>query len=71
MSGTSKAMERAADVAALIRSRNPLLWIISREEARVEAALFEAEALAGRTVDRAALSQSHSHDGGRTWHDGH
>lgn len=44
MSGTTKAQERAADVAALLRARNPLLWIVSREEARVEAAIFEAAA---------------------------
>lgn len=47
MSGTSKAMERAADVAALLRARNPLLWIVSREEARVEACIFEAAASSG------------------------
>ena len=34
-------------------------------------AIARAEALAGRTVDRAALTQSHSHDGGVTWHKGH
>ncbi len=37
----------AADVAALLRARNPLLWIVSREEARVESLLFEAAASAG------------------------
>ena len=47
----------AQDVAALLRSRNPLLWIISREEARVEGYIFEAAASAGyitRTWDTAA-----------------
>lgn len=43
----SKSQEAAADVAALLRARNPLLWIITREEARVEASLFEAAASAG------------------------
>ncbi|HXJ72948.1 MAG TPA: hypothetical protein VNM37_08845, partial [Candidatus Dormibacteraeota bacterium] len=37
----------AADVAALLRARNPLLWVVTREEARVEALLFEAAASAG------------------------
>ena len=39
MSITNKA---ASDVAALLRARNTLLWIVSREEARVERALIEA-----------------------------
>lgn len=37
----------AADVSALLRSRNPLLWIVTREEARVEGYLVEAAAAAG------------------------
>lgn len=32
----------AADVAALLRARNPLIWITTREEARVERLLLEA-----------------------------
>jgi hypothetical protein len=47
----------AADVAALLRSRNALLWVVTREEARVEALLFEAAAAANyvpRTWDAAA-----------------
>lgn len=36
----------AADVAALLRARNCLLWIVTREEARAEAHLFEAAASA-------------------------
>lgn len=34
----------AADVASLLRARNPLIWITTREEARVERLLFEAAA---------------------------
>lgn len=35
-------------------------------------AIQRAEMLAGRTVDRAALTAGHhSHDGGVTWHKGH
>ena len=37
----------AADVSALLRARNPLLWIVTREEARVERLLIEAAAAAG------------------------
>lgn len=43
----SKATEIAADIAALLRARAPLLWIVSREEARVEAHVFEAAASSG------------------------
>lgn len=37
----------AADVAALLRARNALIWIVTREEARVELSLIEAGAAAG------------------------
>jgi hypothetical protein len=43
---TTKSQEAASDIAALLRARNPLLWIVTREEARVEASLFEAAASA-------------------------
>lgn len=36
----------AADVVALLKARNPLLWIVTREEARVEKYLIEAAAAA-------------------------
>lgn len=45
----SKGQLQAADVAALLRARNPLLWIVTREEARVEGFLAEAAASAGYT----------------------
>jgi hypothetical protein len=37
----------AADVSALLRARNSLIWIVTREEARVERLLIEAAASAG------------------------
>ena len=37
----------AADVSALLRARNPLIWIVTREEARVERLVVEAAAAAG------------------------
>ena len=37
----------AADVSALLRARNPLLWIVTREEGRVEQHLFRAVGKAG------------------------
>lgn len=43
LSAGSKA---AADVAALLRARNPLIWIVTREEARVERLLLEAASAA-------------------------
>lgn len=36
-----------ADITALVRARTPLLWIVTREEARVEGCLFEAVGAAG------------------------
>lgn len=53
----TKSQKVAADVAALLRARNPLLWIVTREEARAESYLIEAAASAGylaRTWDVAA-----------------
>lgn len=53
----TKSQEVAADVAALLRARNPLIWVVTREEARVEGYLAEAAAAAGyatRTWDIAA-----------------
>jgi AAA+ superfamily predicted ATPase len=42
----SKGQIAAADVTSLLRSRNPLIWITTREEARVEGFLVEAAAKA-------------------------
>lgn len=38
----SKGTEIASDVAALLRARNPLFWVITKEEGRVERLLIEA-----------------------------
>ena len=46
----SIANRMAADIVALLRACNPLIWIVSREEARVEASVFEAAAAAGYTA---------------------
>jgi ATPase family associated with various cellular activities (AAA) len=43
----TKSQGIADDVVALLRARNPLLWIISREEARVERYAVEAASAAG------------------------
>lgn len=42
----TRSQAMADDVAALLRARNPLLWIVTREEARVERYLVEAAAVA-------------------------
>lgn len=42
-----KSQTIASDVVALLRARNPLLWIVTREEARVERFLIEAAIKAG------------------------
>jgi ATPase family protein associated with various cellular activities (AAA) len=41
-SDPSAGSRAAADIAALLRARNPLLWIVTREEARVERLLMDA-----------------------------
>jgi SpoVK/Ycf46/Vps4 family AAA+-type ATPase len=41
---TTAGKKTADDVQALIRARNPLLWIVTREEVRVERAVTEAAA---------------------------
>lgn len=46
MTKPTKSQEVDADVAALLRARNPLIWIVTREEARVERYLLEAAASA-------------------------
>lgn len=38
----TKSQQIASNVTALLRARNPLLWIVTREEARVERYLYEA-----------------------------
>lgn len=43
----TKSQTMAADIAALLRARNPLLWIVTREESRVEGYLMQAAAAAG------------------------
>jgi len=37
----------AADIAALLRARNPLIWLVTREEARAERLVIDAAASAG------------------------
>ena len=45
----TKSQEVASDIAALLRARNSLIWVVTREEARVEGYLFEAAKAAGYT----------------------
>src|SRR5262245_56714794 len=47
MTVKTRSLEAAADVQSLLRARNNLLVIVSREESRVERYLFEAAAAAG------------------------
>jgi hypothetical protein len=48
------------------------MQVMAGDNALAKLAIMQAEVLAGRTVDRKALSHGvHSHDGGETWHDGH
>lgn len=46
MTTLTKSQQVAADIIALLRARNPLLWIVTREEKRVERYIIEAAILA-------------------------
>lgn len=43
---TTRSQDIANDVAALLRARNPVLWVVTREEARAEQYLAEAALVA-------------------------
>lgn len=38
----TRSQEVAADISALVRARNPLLWIVTKEEKRAEGFIFQA-----------------------------
>jgi MoxR-like ATPase len=42
----TKSQQEADEITALLRARTPLIWVVTREEARVERFLFEAAAKA-------------------------
>lgn len=42
-----KSQDAAKDVTALLRARNPLIWVVTREEGRAELCLMQAAAAAG------------------------
>jgi len=46
MTYTTAGARCAADVAALLRARNPLIWLVTREEARAERIVMDAAASA-------------------------
>ena len=46
----SKGQKTATDISSLLRARNPLIQVVSREEARVEGFLAEAAAAAGYKI---------------------
>jgi hypothetical protein len=43
---TTAGARCAADISALLRARNPLIWLVTREEARAERVIVEAAASA-------------------------
>lgn len=46
--------------------------IMATGSALARAEIARAEAMSGRTVNRQVIGQGvHSHDGGKTWHNGH
>lgn len=46
----TRTQKTQADITALLRARNALLWIVTREEERAEATIFAASAAAGYPV---------------------
>jgi len=50
MNATTRSQQVNADIAALLRARNSLLWIATREEVRVERAIIEAAGSASYEV---------------------
>lgn len=49
-----------------------LRGMLANGNSLTRAAIARAEQLAGRTINKQAVSQGiHSHDGGDTWHNGH
>lgn len=62
---TTKSQEIASDVDALLRARNPLLWVVTREEARVEKYLIEAAAAAGYVARTWDVGQGVANIGGQ------
>lgn len=60
-----RSQEIANDVSALLRARTPLLWIVTREEARVEGYLMEAAAAAGYMARTWDVGQGVAEMGGR------
>lgn len=61
----TRGQEVAADVSALLRARNPLLWIVTREEARVESYLIEAAVAASYVPRTWDVAQGVADAGGR------
>ncbi len=56
----------ADDIRALLRARNPLIWVVTREEARVEGYLFEAAAAAGYVANTWDVAQGARSIGGQS-----
>jgi hypothetical protein len=61
----TRSAEIAVEIAALLRARNPLLWITTREEARVERYLVEAATSAGYLVRLWDVAQGITELGGK------
>ena len=62
----TKGQEVAADISALLRARNPLLWVVTREEARVELYLMEAAKAAGYMARTWDVAQGAANIGDKT-----
>ena len=62
----SRGEKVAADISALVRARNPLLWVVTREEARVEGYLASAAASGGYGIRFWDVAQGVTSLGGKT-----
>jgi hypothetical protein len=62
---TTRSQKIATDLTALFRARNPLIWIVTREEARVERYIHEAAAGAAYITRSWDVAQGVTEIGGK------
>ena len=66
----TKSQQAAADIAALLRARTALIWVVSKEEQRVEQYILEAAASANYGMRTWDVSQGCLEADGALWREG-
>lgn len=68
----TKSQDVAADIRDGVTDACMYRRLMATGSSLTKAAIQRAEQIAGRSVDRKVIANGvHSHDGGRSWHDGH